>query len=360
VPLAHLHSGTFSPTPADQVLYLSDRDIRELLPRLGLSTDHPHHPFDAAEQIQPCSIDLRLSNVFWMRRRGHWLRRLIRRGPTVDLRKSHIQEIDPRREWRKVELRDGESFTIWPGQAVMTRIYESFQIPPQYAAKVEGRSSYARIGLAVHCTGDFINPGWGGYMPLQLFNTSPFPIKVLPYLPICQLMLVPLTSEPERSYGDEALASKYVNDDGGPSYWWRDRSVKRLHDRLGGANVPIAIQNEIVSLVRFEDAEMLTRFERFVSRKRTGQVDNSETLLEEFAGREAWRRWLDRAAAFPFLALFALSIGLLTIPFEIWHVALWAATLFSSAGAIYAVNRRDGEYLDRRSLTALRAKVSAL
>lgn len=246
--------------------------------------------------------------------------------------------------------------TIWPGQVVMARIYESFQVPPEYAAKVEGRSSYARIGLAVHCTGDFINPGWSGYMPLQLFNASPFPIKILPYLPICQLMLVPLTSEPERSYGDEDLASKYVNDDGGPSYWWRDRSVKALHSKLGSANVPVGIQDEIVDLVRFEDAEMLSRFERFVSRKRVGQVDNAEVLLEEFAGKEGRRRWLDRAAAFPFGFGLALSVGLLTVPFATWHLAVWLFTAAAALGAVYAVNRRDGEYLDRRALAALQAK----
>ena len=274
----------------------------------------------------------------------------------MDLRKSHIEEIDPRREWRKVELSDGESVTIRPGQVVMTRIYERFRIPDNYAGKIEGRSSYARIGLAIHCTGDFINPGWHGYMPLQLFNASPFPIKVLPFLPICQLMLIPISSEPEKTYGDDELASKYVNDDGGPSYWWRDRSVQALHAKLGKANVPIGIQKEVVDLVKFEDAEMLGRFEGYVGRKRASQVDNADTILEEFSISEGRRKWLDRAAGFPFLVALALSIGLLTIPYEAWHWLVWIVTAISSAGAFYAVERRDGEYLDRRTLAALRAK----
>lgn len=246
--------------------------------------------------------------------------------------------------------------TVWPGQVVMARIYESFQIPPDYAGKIEGRSSYARIGLAVHCTGDFINPGWHGFMPLQLFNASPFPIKILPYLPICQLMLVSLSSTPDRSYGDDELASKYVNDDGGPSYWWRDRSVERLHSKLGNANAPIAIQNEIVDLVRFEDVEMLARFERFVGRKRVGAVDNAQTLLDGFAVSESRRRWIDRGAAFPFLFGLALSINFLTVRYESWHVAIWVATVLLGVGAVHAVNHRDAEYLDSRALAKLRAK----
>lgn len=327
-----------------------------MLPELAVHAGHPDHPFDPDEQIQPCSVDLRLSNVFWQKRRGHWLRRVLRRGPTVDLRKSHINEIDPRREWRKVELTDGESVTIFPGQIVMARIYERFQIPNDYAGKVEGRSSYARIGLAIHCTGDFINPGWSGYMPLQLLNASPFPIRILPYLPICQLMLVRLSSPPVRTYGDDQLASKYVNDDGGPSYWWRDRSVEALHGNLGRVNVPIGIQNEIVDLVKFEDAEMLARFERFVGRKRIGQVDNAEAILDDFSVRESRRRWLDRAAAFPFVFGLAVSIGLMTVPYEAWHALIWALTAATAAGGVYAVNHRDADYLDRRLLESLRAR----
>jgi deoxycytidine triphosphate deaminase len=337
-------------------LYLSDRDIRGLLPDLGFQADHPDHPFDASDQIQPCSVDLRLSNVFWLRRRSHRFRRALRRGPTVDLRRSHVEEIDPRREWRKAELTDGESVTIWPGQVVMTRIYERFTVPAAYAGKIEGRSSYARIGLAIHCTGDFINPGWSGYMPLQLFNASPFPIKVLPYLPICQLMLVPVSSPPERSYGDAALASKYVNDDGGPSYWWRDRSVQALHEKLGQVNVPLGIQNEVVDLVKFEDSEMLLRFQSFLASRRSGKIDNTESVLDEFAASEGRRKWLDRLASAPFLGALALSIGLLTIAYEPWHWIVWVATLLLSGGAIYALDRRDATYLDRRALDALRAR----
>lgn len=340
-------------------MYLSDRDLRAALDQLEISTDHPDHRFEPDEQIQPCSIDLRLSNIFWKRRKTHWLRRRLKLGPTVDLRRSHVEEIDPRREWRRVGLTDGESMTIWPGQVLMGRIYERFRIPDDLAGKVEGRSSYARIGLAVHCTGDFINPGWDGFMPLQLYNASPFPIKILPYLPICQLMLIRLSSPPERTYGDEELASKYVNDDGGPSYWWRDKNVERLHMRLAGANIPIGIQREIVDLVRFEDPELLERFERFVGRRRIGRVDNVDSVLDAFASSEGRRKWLDRACGAPFALAFAISAGLLTVAYEPWHVLVWILTALAVIGLIYAVDRRDAAYLDKRALTSLRAQKNA-
>jgi deoxycytidine triphosphate deaminase len=337
-------------------VYLSDRDLRDLLPQLRLRGDDPSYSFDADEQIQPCSIDLRLSNVFWKpRRRAHWLRRLLRRGITVDLRRAQLQEITPHRDWKRVELREGDSITISPGQVLMGRIYERFAIPPEYAGKVEGRSSFSRLGLMVHCTGDFINPGWSGFMPLQLFNASPFPIRVLPYLPICQLKIVSLSSRPDRTYGDPELQSKYVNDDGGPSYWWRDRRVRKIHERLGQVNVPDRIQNEIVGLVRFRDPDLLERFERFVGDRRTREVENADAILDGFSQKEDRRRWRDRLCAGPFSVGLAATVGGLFAPVGLWQYIAWAVTVLGVPPALYAVDRRDADYLGRRELERARA-----
>jgi deoxycytidine triphosphate deaminase len=321
-----------------------------------MHAEHPGYPFDSAEQIQPCSIDLRLSNVFWKpRRRSHLLRRALRRGVTIDLRRSHLQEIAPRRDWKKIELADGQSLTIPPGRVLLARIYERFSVPPAYAGKIEGRSSFARLGLSVHCTGDFINPGWAGFMPLQLYNASPFPIRILPYLPICQLMLVKLSSTPSHTYGDQQLRSKYVNDDGGPSYWWRDRRVKEIHQRLGQVQVPEQIQNEIIERVRFKDADLLDRFQRFVGTRPSGQVQNADEILEDFSKREDRRRWWDRAAALPFGLGAPTSLGsLFVMPFGLEHYIIWGVTAAGILPALYAANRRDAEYLGRRELVQAR------
>lgn len=235
-------------------VYLSDTDIRELLPVLDIHAGDDAYPFDAESQIQPCSIDLRLSPVFWKpsRRVRHTGGLLPRRGVTVDLRQSAMHELSPRWGWRQLELSEGSTITLGPGQIVMARIYERFAIPPSCAGKVEGRSSYARLGLFVHCSGDFINPGWSGFMPLQLFNAGPYPLKVGPFLPVCQLKLVQLSSTPARSYGNVALQSKYVNDDGGPSFWWRDQQVQKVRDRLACVSVTDQIQREITDLIRFQ------------------------------------------------------------------------------------------------------------
>ena len=187
---------------------------------------------------------------------------------------------------------------IKPGHTIMGRIYERFRVPPGYAGKIEGRSSYARLGLSVHCTGDFINPGWAGFMPLQLTNSGPYPVRIAPYFSVCQLMLIKLSSMPERSYGDPDLNSKYANDDGGPSLWWRDGRVKELQSRLAAVSLTEGIRREIVETARLESPEVLERMERYVDRMRVESVENANQVFDGFASKEQWLRRRDIASLY--------------------------------------------------------------
>jgi deoxycytidine triphosphate deaminase len=204
-------------------MYLADQDLKALLPELQFKTAHPKHVFEPDSQIQPCSIDLRLDNVFWLQR---W-------GQQIDLRRTSLLEQQPRRHWEKRRLSDGQSITLRPREMILGRTYESFRIPAGFAGKLEGRSSFSRMGLAIHCSADFINPGYGGHMPLQLINLGTHTIKVYPYLSVCQLIVIKLSSKSARLYGDDDLHSKYVDDDGGPSFWWRDKRIRALQTALG-------------------------------------------------------------------------------------------------------------------------------
>jgi deoxycytidine triphosphate deaminase len=335
-------------------MYLTDAEIRERLDDLNVTADDPDFPFEPDTQIQPCSIDLRLSNVFW---RPTWKTRFVqnvlRRRKALDLTRAHINVLAPRRGWRRVTLSHGQSQVLRPGQMMSGRIYERLTIPDDCAGKIEGRSSYARLGLAVHCTGDFINPGWSGYMPLQLVNLGPFPIRILPHVPLCQLMLIPLGARPSRVYGDETLSSKYVNDDGGPSYWWRDSQIKELHRKLGEADVSLKVQNEIIEFVRFTEPDVLERLERLIHGKKTGEVSDADALLEEFAKREDRRRVLDRLAALPLPLFVAGSIGAATqTPVTAVHWVLWALTAVSVPAGFYAFFLKPQEYFGAKEYNA--------
>ena len=173
-------------------MYLADHEIKALGDEMKIAGSNPDHPFEPERQIQPCSIDLRISDVFWKprRRRRLWRQLMPWREVTIDLRRSSINALDPIRDWKKFEVKEGQFVTIKPGHTVMGRVYERFRMPTNCAGKIEGRSSFARLGLSVHCTGDFINPGWEGYMPLQLSNVGPYPLRLAPYFSICQLMLI--------------------------------------------------------------------------------------------------------------------------------------------------------------------------
>ena len=119
-----------------------DRELRALLPSLDIEVQDGYPPFDPDVQIQPASIDLRLGPVFWIQR--------LRRRP-LDLVKTRLMEVAPRRLWRRKDLYlSQESIVLRPGETTFGSTLESFHIPPNYLGRIYGRSSYARLGLQVH------------------------------------------------------------------------------------------------------------------------------------------------------------------------------------------------------------------
>jgi dCTP deaminase len=68
------------------------------------------------------------------------------------------------------------------------------------AARVEGKSSLGRVGLAVHITAPTIHAGFQGTIQLEIINHGPTPIKLRSGLPICQLILEQTLGMPENAY----------------------------------------------------------------------------------------------------------------------------------------------------------------
>jgi len=108
-------------------MYLSDNEIHDKLDKIAFEVESNALAFDPKEQIQPASIDLRLSNLFWIpKRRG-----------TIDLRKTALLELEPRRFWKKIMLRSSDCLTIKPNSLVLGRVAEKFSMPPDCAGKIE-------------------------------------------------------------------------------------------------------------------------------------------------------------------------------------------------------------------------------
>ncbi len=328
-------------------MYLIDTEIRQRLPDLDIVTN-PGIPFDADKQVQPCSIDLRLSPIYW---------RYTGRG-VVDLKGSHLLELNPRRHWVRHELSMGESITLKPLDVVLGRIYERLTIPTDCAGAIEGRSSFARMGLSVHATGGFINPGWRGHMPLTLFNSGKATLRIPAYMPICQLMFVKLAEAPSRIYGDTSLASKYMNDDGGPSYWWRDRVLRGILESMGLHDLGQEMQERLLQRIGVPSDAILESLDRFVSSKPYGAFANADELLDIFVEREDRSRMYDTIlrnvarGSLPVM-LAASGASLFAHPYGLLNYIIWALSILTIPIAWVGVKNTPREYLGRKELQEL-------
>ena len=170
-------------------MQLCDKQIYEAMAKgdlLFVGAD-PKYPFKKDIQVQPASVDLRLGN------------RIMRFK--TDIKSFDIKNIIDIKSNLTVQIvDDGEAIRIGPNEVLFAQIYEQISIPNYLSARIEGRSRVARLGLSVHCTGDYINPGFAGAMPLQIINHNFFPIVLYPYIGICQMILYELSEVPLVSY----------------------------------------------------------------------------------------------------------------------------------------------------------------
>jgi dCTP deaminase len=175
---------------------LSDRDLRERLERGDLVIG----PLEDPElQIQPASVDLRLDRSF------------------VAFRASRLPCLDPRNmpddATERIEVAEGESFVLHPGDFVLGSTIERVKIPADLVARVEGRSSLGRLAIVVHATAGFIDPGFEGQITLELSNLGRTAVKLYPGMRISQVVLHTMTSPAQRPYGT-ARGSKYQGQSG--------------------------------------------------------------------------------------------------------------------------------------------------
>ena len=165
-------------------------------------------PFDEA-MLQPASIDVRLDNqsrVFETHRHAH-----------ID---PSVQQDDLT---RLVEVPAGEAFVLHPGEFVLASTYERVRLPRHLAARLEGKSSLGRLGLATHSTAGFIDPGFEGHVTLELSNDATLPLLLWPGMKVGQLCVFQMTSAAEHPYGSAVRGSRYQGQRGPTaSRSWQD------------------------------------------------------------------------------------------------------------------------------------------
>lgn len=174
---------------------LSDRTIKEKIAGGRLAIE----PLDEAA-IQPASVDLRLANefrVFRVTSRGH-----------VDVRHPVDELTEP------VTIADDEPFVLQAGTFCLGSTVETVTLPDDLVARVDGKSSLGRLGLLVHATAGYVDPGWTGRLTLELSNQSQMPIALYPGMRIAQISFYTMTTPVDRPYGSAELGSKYQGQTG--------------------------------------------------------------------------------------------------------------------------------------------------
>jgi dCTP deaminase len=183
-------------------MILSDRDIREEIRSGRVVID----PFDE-RCIQPSSVDLHVDSQFRVFANSRY--------PFIDVRADmpDLTEL--------VEVNGDEPFILHPGEFVLGSTLERVALPDDLVARLEGKSSLGRLGLLIHSTAGYVDPGWDGYLTLELSNVANLPITLYPGMRIGQISFLRLSTPAETPYGK--AGNKYQGQRGPtPSRFFQD------------------------------------------------------------------------------------------------------------------------------------------
>jgi dCTP deaminase len=171
-------------------MVLSDRDIRAEVAAGRILID-PYTP----DAVQPSSVDLHLDRRFRVFRNNRY--------PYIDVREEQpeLTEI--------VEVEGDDPFILHPGEFVLGSTLERVGLPDDLVARLEGKSSLGRLGLLIHSTAGYVDPGWDGNLTLELSNVANLPITLYDGMKIGQISFQRLSSPVDVPYGDARLGSRY-------------------------------------------------------------------------------------------------------------------------------------------------------
>ena len=176
-------------------MVLSDRTIQRRLDEGSIEIE----PYDPS-LLQPSSVDVRVDRFFRVFHNARY--------PFIDVKEKQedLTEL--------VEIDDESPFILHPGEFVLGSTLERVRLPDDLVARLEGKSSLGRLGLLIHSTAGFIDPGWDGHVTLELSNVANLPITIYFGMKIGQLSFVQLTEPASAPYGSAGLGSKYQGQKG--------------------------------------------------------------------------------------------------------------------------------------------------
>ncbi|MBX2861081.1 MAG: dCTP deaminase [Vampirovibrio sp.] len=173
-----------------------------------------------AEQFGPTSVDLRLGTDFQVIRRSNL---------------THIDMIQPaeqinedmKRTLQHVKVQPGEPFVLHPGEFALASTLEFVKIPLDLAARLEGRSTWGRLGLQIHATAGFVDPGFSGALTFELSNVSTVPLQLYPGVRISQLCFF-VSSRTHLPYAQKRLTKYSGKTSTASSAFFKDPEYQRI------------------------------------------------------------------------------------------------------------------------------------
>lgn len=174
-------------------MILSDIDIKKAIEAGKISVE----PFDI-ELVQPASVDLRLGREFLIFK---WAEHIC-----IDVKEPVDDLMD------EVLIDENRPFILHPGEFALGVTYEKVGVADDMVGRLEGKSSLGRLGIIIHATAGYLDPGNNLHMTLELHNLGRLPVKLYYKMPIAQMSFTPLSSHAENSYGAMGLKSKYLGD----------------------------------------------------------------------------------------------------------------------------------------------------
>lgn len=173
---------------------LSDKTIKEYLEEGKIVID----PLKDEQQIQPSSVDMRLGDEFKVFK--------VIREPYIDPK----DEEDIAEYMESSTVPEGEAFIIHPNEFALATTQEYVKVPDDLVARVEGRSSMGRLGVTMHVTAGYVDPGFEGRITLEISNIGAMPVALYPGQRVCQLVFETMTTPAELPYGHPKRNSKYM------------------------------------------------------------------------------------------------------------------------------------------------------
>lgn len=170
-------------------MIFSDRSILQAVEDGRIEID----PFDPGF-VQPSSVDLRVDRAFRV---------------FENHRYPHIDPREPQDDLTTVVEAGDEGFILHPGEFVLGATLERVRLGEDIVARLEGKSSLGRLGLLIHSTAGFVDPGFDGYLTLELSNVANLPIAIYPGMRIGQISFYQMTTPADHPYGSSTAGSKY-------------------------------------------------------------------------------------------------------------------------------------------------------